>query len=762
MENGIITDKPVKRFSPRIATVAVAFLAGLFANLAQIGALRLSLGTFGGTDLHLGLFLGAWTAGIALGAAWGGRFSPSPAILLLWAAFVPLLSLLVLVPLLNTFPPAQGLLMPISHSLGIMLIMTVPVTLPLGALIPVLIRNGCGTKLAAPYAVEACGSFFAGLLFSIALGGIVPPTRLLPALPPLLFAALIILFTSGKSRVSGRNLLLTTLLIISWPLLCAASLNDLGNYLDNQFWRIFQPGQNLISTRETPYQRLQIGEYGGQKSLSINGLFADNWPDSIRAEDRVHTFVTAIASLGALLVIGAPPPDTRAEFAKYPNLDVTFVELDSALFEEVSGEPVLSQHVMSAFTKSGYFSTLYPRQRLFVTDPRVFLRTSSERFDGILILSSDPTSLVANRLFTREAFADAANLLRPGGVLSVGITGTENYLGDELESVLLSAHRTLNSVFPEVFALPGDPILFWAARDKGTLATGPQQLGERFSSRHITATSFGPLSFANRLLQFRVSELSGWLQRASDAPVNTDSHPRAFIRQIQLWDIYSDSRLSPLFKRLANMTPLPALILLVVAFMFTTVLLRYFFGEASRVTAIYGISAAVSGGTALTAELALIYLYQNRSGALFQMTAFFFGIYMLGLAAGASGRTSGSLFRLKSLQALTLLIFTFLVGVTGLHETAPVTAGIFWIAFLAGREFPLLDTALRELPMRALSGPASASYLIWSDNIGALFAALLAGPWLFPILGIEGALMLSAGAMALNGLSLFVLVKPAA
>ncbi|MFZ2957012.1 MAG: hypothetical protein WA705_09000 [Candidatus Ozemobacteraceae bacterium] len=655
-----------------------------------------------------------------------------------------------------------------------MFFLILPITVPLGALIPGLVRQrglqffpgtksthpSFSTGVSAPYAYEAFGSFLAGLLFSMILGGTVPVTRLLPALPPLLFASALILSIFSPDKTSRSWVYVLIPLLLMWTPLCHFFLPTLEHRLEEHFWKTFQPGQTLLSTKETPYQHLQTGDYNGQKSLSINGLYAESWPDPIRAEERVHTFMTALASPSSVLVIGAPTTDMREEFAKYREVETTFIELDPGLLEVLSGAP-----------------KAFPRQNLVAADPRVFLRTTPERFDGIFFLAGDPTSLVTNRLFTREAFLDAARVLRPGGVLCFGIVGTENYLGEELEAVLLSAHRTVNSVFPEVFALPGDPILFWASLVSGNLATSPTLLGERFSHRNIPTNTFGSVSFSNRLLPFRVDELKSWLQRSSDAPLNTDAHPRAFMRQLQLWDVYSDSRLSPIIKRLLAVTSLQVLMLLACFFLLVCAFLRFGLKQPLRVSSIFGLGSAISGGASLVAELALIFLYQNRCGAMFQMTAFFFGIFMLGLTAGAIKPQSSenfSLFRLKGLQAMSLLILGLLVETPSFHEAIPVTAGIFWVAFLAGSEFPLLDALLRENHSatlsvkdsalsrkecsKGLSAQGSAGYLIWADNFGALFAAILAGPWLFPALGIQGTLMLAAAALAWNGLAVFFLV----
>lgn len=710
-----------------------AFLVGLFANLAQIAALRLFLGTFAGTELHLGLFLGIWLGGIAIGSAWAGMQAISLPRLLTVVAISPALSLFTLLGILHRLPTSQGLLLPLSHSLLLMLGLLVPLALPLGAFLPTLIRYrkaSMGT-LASPYAIEAGGSFVAGLLFSVILGGQVSPVTvfLILPLPALLALAAVCSFRRGLF-----------LLLLAWPMLAMFAVPGLEQEFEQQCWKRLQPGTSLQESRETPYQRISIGEYDGQKSLLVNGLFVDNWPDPIRAEERIHTFLTAVASPSSLLIVGTPVPDILIELAKYPDLHTTLVDLDGRF---------------QTFMAREYGNLLQQRFTQLTADPRQFLRTATATWDAILLLPSDPTSLADNRLFTAEAFHLMAARLNPRGVLGFTLAGTENYLGEELQETILSTWKTLRAAFPETFALPGESIQFWASPTPGALATDPALLSERFSRRAIPTVSFVGAAFANRLLPFRVQELQSWLKRPIETTINSDAHPKAFHRQLQLWDIYSDSRLSPLLRFLSRCDLRRTFFASMLIFALLALLLPIL-GRAPRQVTILGLSAGLSGGVSLLGELGLIYLFQNREGAMIQQAALFFGIYMAGLACGSisGARIPGSLFRLKVAQAASFGGGAVLARCPELNGLLPVSTGIFLIAFLAGRELPLLDRQLRE--GCGFTGGSSSGLLFWADNLGGMIAAVAAGPWLFPILGVEATFILATALLTGNAILLLV------
>ncbi len=728
------TPAPLATESPYGAALGVAFIGGLYANIVQVALIRFLLGTFSGTEIHLGIFLAVWLLGISLGAAAGMLALPHPSWLLVALAAHPWLVVSGMPALLATFPIVQGGIFSLGSLIVITLIVLFPAAFLLGWLFPTLIAYG-RSVLGPLYAIEALGSFAAGLLLSMVLAGRAPPALTLIALPCLALTALALLH--------HRQRLVHALLILAPPLI-AIFAPTLTHHFDQRIWGLFHSGQTLVQTFETPYQSVAVGKYEGQYSLFADGALAAAWPDQVRAEEKVHTFVSGIADPHRLLLIGCPTPDVLAEFAKYPlHLDV--VDLDSDLMSFLaSAADYRPSHASASIA-------------FHAGDPRRFVTSRPLSYNGILLLSADPVSLSANRLFTVDAMKEYAAALATGGLFSFSLTGTENYLGEEMEQSLLSTYQTARSAFPEIFVLPGDPITFWCAHSAAALATDPAALAARFTSRSLTTVSFSALSFRNLLLPWRVQELQHWLQRSVPAAQNTDLLPSAFPQQLRLWNVYSASGLGTLLSRAASLTFAHCVWLLIAVLLMIAGVQKLAARSIARTVTVH-TSAGTTGATGILVELALIFLYQVRCGALFHLLALFFGLYMLGLAAGARLELSDRGFRRKRLL-FSKAVQLSAIGIGFLAIAGPVaavgwctSASIFLFSLAAGFELSLLDRLQRGHGMT--SGRSAASLMV-SDNGSAVLAALVSGPILLPAIGISGVLLLAS--VAIFGNMLLVL-----
>jgi predicted membrane-bound spermidine synthase len=501
--------------------------------------------------------------------------------------------------------------------------------------------------------------------------------------------------------------------------------------------------RQLKATAETPYQKLQLSSYWDQKSLFSNGMLTDSWPLAESAESRVHTFVSALKNYRRVLVIGAPTPDVIDEFIKYGELRLTIVESDADLVAMLDYSP-----------------EQLARVEVVNTDPRFYLNQAGQKFDGIMFNAISPVTLAGNRLFTSEAFRAAKAMLQPEGVISLQVQGAENYLNQTLGKLIISTWQALRLEFAHCLAIPGNVITFFASQSNQVLPQNAREFSDRFSARQISTTTFFPMSFHNLLMPHRVKELEEWLKRDIKVKLNSDAHPVSFMQQIELWNIYSGTTLNtwlpylqqiPLFKLLVIFLAIAAVLMFIPAFLST----------ATAVKTVIAGGVAISGATGILSEIILILLYQNRFGAAYQMTALFFGLYMIGLASGAMlfGRVQlrkTAISRLKLVKLLQILFSAFcivFVSMTQQHFAAMIGLMIYLIAFLDGIEFPVADSILRSTGRQAAD---SAGLLISADNCGALLAGALSGLWLLPAIGMRACFSILCAALVFNLVALLI------
>jgi spermidine synthase len=87
---------------------------------------------------------------------------------------------------------------------------------------------------------------------------------------------------------------------------------------------------------------------------------------------------------------------------------VTLVELDAGVVE-------LCRTHLPAICKGAFDD---PRLRLVIGDGAAFVRDSDERFDAVIVDSTDPVTEGSGVLFDDAFYAACARRLRPGGVLA--------------------------------------------------------------------------------------------------------------------------------------------------------------------------------------------------------------------------------------------------------------------------------------------------------------------------------------------------------
>jgi spermidine synthase len=617
-----------------------------------------------------------------------------------------------------------------------MLACVFPVSFIVGMLLPVMI-NQRNESLGIYYSYEAIGGFCGGIFFSVLLGGTANSILCLLSLPVIILTALII-YKPGIIKAAVLLFLLVPLTHFQGP--------KLAKTIEKNYWQLINPTLKLEKNCETPYQKLQLASYYEQKSLYSNGMFSCSWPVTEAAEETVHSFVSALKNYDRILVIGAPPPDVVDEFLKYPGLSLSIVELDQTLIELFS-----------------YTKETTRKINIYNQDPRSFLNETQHKFDGIMIYPVSPVTLSGNRLFTIEALKSASNCLKPEGVLSLRVSGSENYLGSIKEQILLSTWQSLGSIFKDRFAFPGPTVTFFASQNQNVIPKDIKGYMNRFKERKIKTMTFYPMSFFNLLQPFRVKELTSWFNRPVEVKLNTDEHPASFIQQLRLWNIYSGASLNEVINWLQqiNFKHLFA-VLLIGTLIFAGILSLV--KPATALSTSIGLGVSISGATGLLSEIILILLYQNSHGAAYLMSALFFGVYMLGLASGAwlfghleqTGAAFTRLKLVKFMQIVFTLLSVLFVDMTGFHSAASIAVAIFVIAFLDGIEFPVADSILKALGKRPST---SAGMLLFADNSGALVAGLLSGLWLLPAIGFKGSFYLLGTMLTANLAVLLIISK---
>lgn len=130
--------------------------------------------------------------------------------------------------------------------------------------------------------------------------------------------------------------------------------------------------------------------------------------------------LAAKGTIDRVLIIGGGDGGVLREVLRHPQARPTMVEIDRSVVDMCVRH--LPNHSAGAFDN--------PRSHLVIADGARFVKETSDRYDVIIVDSTDPIGPGAV-LFTEEFYADCKRCLTPGGVL-VTQNGVPFLQGDEV------------------------------------------------------------------------------------------------------------------------------------------------------------------------------------------------------------------------------------------------------------------------------------------------------------------------------------------
>lgn len=790
---------------------ALAF--GAVCQIGQIVFLRELLMVFHGNEISMGIILASWMAltgaGGALGALLAKRLNRPEVLLGLSALALAILlpaSVLLIRTLRGLFSVPPGVHLSVPDMALSCLLAAAPVCLLLGVQFVLLARawrESDGVRDASgagkTYIGEAAGSAAGGLVFTLLL------VHYLNALQAAFLAGLLLLagtlglrFRSEKNAAGSgtrrRIFLAVPVVAAVFPLL--GLLDGWAHHLQ---WRLFAPEYRLLETRQSKYGTVSVVRRDDQIGFFQSGhfLFSAAGPETAdppREEQEAalfaHFSMVQHPNPRRLLLIGGGLRGTLREIARHPAERIDYLELDPNLTAAARTHlPEAAREVLES-----------PRVRLVHTDGRLFVRTSSETYDLIIVDVPDPTTAALNRYYTEDFFREAALRLNPGGVFVIGVLSTPALRGRAVANRNAAVYHTLKRVFPRVLPAGERFLFFFAAEAGGPISADAPVLKARYRERNIEAPGFSAGHF-DLLLKEEVLRRTGWILRnhgrspdahlraPEGAPlfpgsiaaqeeeekalppvqerffINSDLKPIGYFYTLVLWNALTRADRRDAFGWILGVrpgwiAPAAALLLLPAA-------LRVFgrFRERRTDAFLAVLFAALTTGLSTMAlQIALIFSFQSLYGFVYEMIGLIAALFMAGLALGARltrrfvadpadrDILAGVQFLIAVFAALTALVLPAAAALKSPAAVFLFFSGITLVSgILNGLDFPL--TAACCLALK--KSPEKAAGLVYGTELfGACAGALLAGVAVAPVLGISACCLLAAAGNAAAFLAL--------
>ncbi|HEX4893359.1 MAG TPA: polyamine aminopropyltransferase [Hyphomicrobiaceae bacterium] len=252
-------------------------------------------------------------------------------------------------------------------------------------------------------------------------------------------------------------------------------------------WRVRLKADKVLHEVKTEHQHLVIfdNETWG-RVLMLDGVCQLTTSDEfVYHEMMAHVPLMALSKPRRVLVIGGGDGGVLREVLKHPSVEkATLCEIDRSVVDlSLKFYPEIAGGSLEA-----------PRTDLVIADGLKYVAGTSERFDAIIVDSSEPIGPSAV-LHTPEFFADCKRALREGGIL-VTQNGLPFLFPDHLAGTTAAFARLFKAVAPYLCTQPcyfGGPFaLNWASDDADLLDISAKKLQRRQEKRGIETRYWTP------------------------------------------------------------------------------------------------------------------------------------------------------------------------------------------------------------------------------------------------------------------------------
>ncbi len=714
-------------------------ILGVVAVINQVVFIREFISVLSGNELVLGIVMASWMLITGWGAFSGrksnfSKLSLKRGISMLGAlTIMPVFMVALLYWLKNQlFPPGTMV------SIGISVIASVLILFPFcylsGYLFTALSSVYSELKkenlTGKAYSLESAGSLIGGLIFSLLVGRFFNSFQIFGITTAIVFISGTLLLKkttdfkthsphthksvsplSFKERgrvsqmaddgVSNNNSIKKAALFNTIFLIIIGLLMPLLIFVfnpDNFIKKMLFPNQQIIVNKSTRYGNLVVTKQAGQLNVFENNDLQFYTENMMLNEEAVHFAMVQHKNPHKVLLVSGGISGMIKELEKYPVDKISYLEINPEIFNSLN--------------KLDTTGLNFANIEIVKSDIRAFISKSDTKYDVILLNLPPPSSLGLNRFYTEEFFKNIKKHCNDETVICTILPTTANYAEENALEVNSSLLKTLRIYFKNTLILTGEKNYFLASNQQLSA-----NIAEKIADKGIVNEYVNQYYFDDALLAARSQTLTAQIN--PDAPINRDFSPFMFIKQISHW--------------LSHFGTSYKIIVIIPALLFFLL-----FAKTNRVTA----GLYTGGFTAASLEVTLMLAYQIYFGSLYLATAFFFAVFMAGLAWGSSVNLKSGISPFNNYYKLQFGLAAFAIALPFLIQFIGLFAGwklpaqflffvlIFTLAFGIGFEFLLAS----KLQPNSYSETSGINYS--TDLAGSAFGAFLTAIVLIPLAGL--------------------------
>lgn len=220
-----------------------------------------------------------------------------------------------------------------------------------------------------------------------------------------------------------------------------AFAGNISKYVEGGLYR-----DTIIFSTQTEYQKIVVTRHKDDVRLFIDGNLQFSSSDEYRYHEAlIHVPMAQVQNPQRVLILGGGDGLAARELLKYEGVEITLVDLDKAITDLASTNPVL--------TKLNEHSLTDPRVTIINDDAFKFLEQTNHIYDVIVIDLPDPNNATLVKLYSNIFYRLCYKTLGENGVMVV--QSTSPYYATK---TFWSIHKTLESegfyVYPYHLQVP--------------------------------------------------------------------------------------------------------------------------------------------------------------------------------------------------------------------------------------------------------------------------------------------------------------------
>ncbi|MDJ1007116.1 MAG: polyamine aminopropyltransferase [Paracoccaceae bacterium] len=241
----------------------------------------------------------------------------------------------------------------------------------------------------------------------------------------------------------------------------------------------------LLYDSKTDHQRIRVFEnetFG--RVLTLDDVVQTTEGDNhIYHEMMAHVPIFAHGAATKVLIVGGGDGGMAREVLKHPEAEVTMVEIDAGVVE-------FSKEYLPTLSDGAFDD---PRLDLVIADGAEFVAETHQRFDIIIVDSTDPIG-PGEVLFTETFYGRAKACLATGGII-VTQNGVPFLQGEELTNTMRAFRALFTDATCYLATIPtyaGGPMAFGWGTDGPARETPLATLQARFAKLGIATRYYTP------------------------------------------------------------------------------------------------------------------------------------------------------------------------------------------------------------------------------------------------------------------------------